>query len=164
MDRASQVVGSPDPNLFNAMTAEHKERPTESTDTFITDNYGIETSSKVEWMFVVETEATDEGGLERWPVESEEKLPNRSLCRRCRPLSVLLEEAKGANARLTEAKQPETIMEEIVAVCMYTGPVRLTPSTCALLKPPAPLALASPIPKRRAETKQCWCYPERQWS
>ena len=49
------------------MKDEHTNGPgSESTDEFITGNYGIKTSSKVEWSFVVNDEATsDQVGVAR---------------------------------------------------------------------------------------------------
>ena len=63
------------------MAREHLEQVTESTDKFTTGNYGVTTTSAVEWHFVVNPET--EGvlaqlGLERWPGEADDKLPDRS--------------------------------------------------------------------------------------
>ena len=116
---------------------------TESTDTFTTSNYGVETTSKAEWAFVADEEATPEQvGFARWPAESEEKLPDRSRCR-ARPTHLaLVEKAKLRNEKLKAVHQPETIIEEILAACMYTGPVSarrgrasLSPSAEASLSP-----------------------------
>ena len=55
------VIGSPNPKLLEAMAADHIDgQGTESTDEFVTDNYGVRTSSKVEWSFVCDPEATAE--------------------------------------------------------------------------------------------------------
>ena len=41
------------------MAAEHMSGPgTESTDTFVTGNYGVSTCAKTEWRFVVDESAT----------------------------------------------------------------------------------------------------------
>ena len=119
------VVGPPNPKLLKAMTAEHMEgQGAESTDEFVTGNYGIRTSSKVEWLFVCDPEATPtQLNLECWPKESEEKLSDRGRCRRRRPLVDILADAESRNQALEKANQPRLVKEEIVAANLYTGPV-----------------------------------------
>ena len=89
-------------------------------------NYGVQTTSAVEWAFVVGEDAVP-AGLARWPVEAEEKLPDRSRCRRKTPLAALEEKAEQINVKLKEANQPELLREEIIAANLYTGPVRRSP-------------------------------------
>ena len=120
------VIGSPNPKLLEAMAADHIDgQGTESTDEFVTGNYGVRTSSKVEWLFVCDPEATAEQlNLECWPEESKEKLLDRSKCRRRRPLVDILAEAESRNQALEKANQPRLVKEELVAANLYTGPVR----------------------------------------
>ena len=96
------LIGAPNPKLEEGMAEEHLSGPaTESIDTFVTGNYGVETCSKVEWLFVVDAEATpDSAGLARWPEEAEAKLPDRSRCRQRRPLSEVETAAEARNALL----------------------------------------------------------------
>ena len=119
------IVGSPSPKVFEGMENDHLHGPgSESHDTFVTGNYGVETCSKVEWQFVAEPKATPETlGLSGWPKESEQKLPDRDRCRKRVSLEQLLEAAKERNAQLLKAKQPEVMKEEIVAANLYTGPM-----------------------------------------
>ena len=120
------VIGAPSPKLLEAMAADHTiGHGTESTDEFETSNYGIRTTSKVEWMLVVEDRASpDQLGLERWPEESPDMLPDRSKCRQRRPLGELVGAAEPRNVKLEAADQPRLVNEEIIAANLYTGPVR----------------------------------------
>ena len=125
------IVGPPHPQLLDAIKADHTEgQGTESTDEFVTDNYGVWTSSKTEFLFVYDPEATPEQlNLDHWPKESEEKLLDRSRCRIRRPLADILAAARSPNWALKKAKQPELIDEELVAANLYTGPVCTPPLT-----------------------------------
>ena len=117
------AAGSPDPKILEAMKAEHCDFGAESTDTFVTGNYGIETTSQAEWAFVVESDATPEQfNLARWPEETEEKLPERDKCRKKRPLANLLKgpERKTCDERLKKINQPGTMDEELIAIIQYT--------------------------------------------
>ena len=119
-----RVVGSPNPRLLEAMRDEHTAQVTESTDIFITGNYGVRTNSKVEWLYAVEWEATPrDAGFEHWPAESETKLPDRTKCRKRRPVAEFEHVLKSRNAQLEQAGQPPVIREELIAANMYTGPV-----------------------------------------
>ena len=127
------VIGAPSAKLWYGMAADHLEGiGSESTDTFITSNYGVETSSETEWLFVVDSEATPERlHLAHWPEEDVAKLPDRSKCRTRRPLVELEQAAKSRNEELSKANQPPVIREEVVAANLYTGPVSLShAATC----------------------------------
>ena len=55
------LIGAPEPKLEEAMEAEHTHGPgTESSDLFVTSNYGVRTCSNTEWLFVAEPSATPE--------------------------------------------------------------------------------------------------------
>jgi len=109
------VAGPPSPKLLDAMREEHCDRG-DSNREFVTDNYGICTTSKKEFLFVHDEKAD---GIE-WPVE--EKLPDRSLHRTRILTSELLERAEPLNAQLKEANQPLLVVAEVVAANLYTGP------------------------------------------
>ena len=88
-------------------------------------NYGIETTSKIEWLFVVSTDtdaAREQLQLERWPAESE-KMKDRTKCRVKRSLTDLDAAIKEHNKQLEEANQPKAEMDEVIAAQLYTGPV-----------------------------------------
>ena len=61
--------------------------------------------------------------LERWPVESDEKMSDRTKCRVKRTLTDLDTEIKEHNKQLKDANQPKVEMEEVIAAQLYTGPV-----------------------------------------
>ena len=89
-------------------------------------NYGVTTTSKIEWTFIADSKATPEQlGIPRWPVESEDKLPERDKCRRKPILSELKEKAKEYTPKLEAATQPPLVDEELIAANSYTGPVRV---------------------------------------
>ena len=85
-------------------------------------NYGVTTTSKIEWAFVVADAATPES-LSHWPAESEALLPDRDKCRRKTPLAELEKRSVGYSEQLKKAKQPPLEREELVAASLYTGPV-----------------------------------------
>lgn len=85
-------------------------------------NYGVTTTSKTEWAFVVDDAATPEG-LSRWPEESEALLPDRKKCRVKTPLAELEKRSVKYSEQLKKAKQPPLVREELVAASLYTGPV-----------------------------------------
>ena len=119
------VIGSPDPKLMKAMATEHTECG-DSTDVFVTGNYGVETTSKTEWLFTaVGTATPEQAGLTRWPVESEAKLPDRDMCRSRRSVNDLLRgtERTKRDALLRAAGQPALVDEEVIAANLYTGPM-----------------------------------------
>ena len=121
------MIGPPNPKLLEGMQADHEGGPgTESKDTFITGNYGVSTCSAVEWAFVMEADGTPPAslGFDSWPEEAEDRLPDRSRCRKWRPLSEVEEAAKGYNERLEAEGQPALMREELIAAVLYTGPVR----------------------------------------
>ena len=92
------------------MKDEHTNCGSESTDEFITGNYGIKTSSKVEWSFVINDQVTsDQVGLARWPEEAVEKLRDRSHCRKQRPLADILKAAESRNEQLEKANHTPLI-------------------------------------------------------
>ena len=88
----------------------------------VRSNYGITTTSRTEWAFVVDDGATPEG-LSRWPEESESLLPDRKKCRVKTPLTELMQRAVKYSEQLEKAKQPPLVKEELIAASLYTGPV-----------------------------------------
>ena len=97
-------------------------------------NYGITTTSKAEWNFLVITGATPQQlQLERWPEESVDRLCDRSKCRAKPVLAELVEKAKPYNEQLVKAGNTALLDDELIAANMYTGPV----SSCS----PDPLHL-----------------------
>ena len=119
------VVGPPDPKVLEGMRREHEQGPgTEATDPFTTPNYGVETTSQVEWSYVADDNATPEQlGLAAWPAEAATHQPDRSKCRVRHPLATFEAAARQYNARLQAARQPTMVMAEVIAARLYTGPL-----------------------------------------
>ena len=95
------------------MLAEHTRRA-DSQIEFRAGNYGVVTTSLIEWWFVVDPEsalAAKVGGT-RWPSEATDKL-EPSLCREAIPLVVFLTRAKERNEQLMIKGQPPLIKEEV---------------------------------------------------
>ena len=139
----AQIVGAPSPKLFAAMANEHTNGPkhregpgSESTDNFITGNYGVETDSNTEWHYVTDEGATpQEVGREQWPAESEEKMPARNKCRKKVSIEALRKEKEAVNKRLEAANQTPVMDQELIAACMYTGPVSERPKHASPIHP-----------------------------
>ena len=85
-------------------------------------NYGVTTTSEIEWAFVVADAATPEG-LSHWPAESEALLPDREKCRRKTPLAELEKRSVEYSEQLKKAKHSPLLKAELVAASLYTGPV-----------------------------------------
>jgi len=119
------IVGSPNPKVLEGIRNDHLKGPgTESSDVFTTSNYGVETQSRIEWHFVASSDVTPEQlRIPCWPNESAEKLPDRACARRRRSLEALEAAVADNNRHLREANQPEMMLEEIIAACLYTGPM-----------------------------------------
>ena len=88
-------------------------------------NYGIETTSEIEWLFVVSTDkdeavAREQLRLERWPAESDEKMSDRTKCRVKRTLTDLDAEIEARNKQLKDANQPKVETEEVIAAQLST--------------------------------------------
>ena len=119
------IVGSPNPKVLEGIRNDHLKGPgTESSDVFTTSNYGVETQTRIEWHFVVSADVTPEQlRIPCWPIESAEKLPDRECARQRRSLEALQVAVEDNNRQLREANQPELMLEEIIAACLYTGPM-----------------------------------------
>ena len=154
------IVGPPHPNLHETMQSEHTAAE-DSSAVFQAGNYGIETCAKVEWFFVVDSEAGKksvgrEGGLT--PAEMpggtypEERWLNVRRRRYESPLSTFEAAMHEVNAELHAQAVPPLRLEELIGARLYTGPVRqrrharprpLPRAAAALLSsdPPAPARL-----------------------
>ena len=131
------IVGGPNPKVAKGMEEDHLHGA-DADSSFVTGNYGINTTSRIEWLFVTDEEATPEQlGLKAWPAESEEKLPDRSRCRVRRPLAEMEKAAKAPNDQLKRNDHTPLGQPELIAANLYTGPVR------APCHPPAPSAILS---------------------
>ena len=124
------MIGSPSPgsvdDVMESMEAEHKRGP-ESNETFKTGNYGLDTTSAIEWAFVVAPEAPP-APLVAWPAEKintsiVEDGRQQSVMREPRPVSKLADAMEKVNTELHATDEPQLVWAETVAGCLYTGPV-----------------------------------------
>lgn len=186
-------IGAPQPKVAEAMEAEHTAHA-ESKAPFRTSNYGIETTTEAEWLFVCAPDfdhALSRLGLPRWPDESSEIVRDRSRCRQPQPLERFVKAAEVLNRELERTHQPAIIREEIVAARLYTGPVRRRPplrhrpwtmliprrasrrsysrstTPCSEASPPARPSCArsfSGCARRRARTTSTRRAPRERWT
>eukprot|EP00962_Isochrysis_galbana_P010777 scaffold2996_cov132-Isochrysis_galbana.AAC.1 len=111
------LVGAPAPKVREAMQDEHTNR-VDSDTPFVTGNYGIDTTSKQEWCFVVMLWPKET----LWPKEADGKIENDRR-RKPIPLSEFKDELKNKNKQLKRLNQPEMTEEELIGGRLYTGPV-----------------------------------------
>ena len=122
------------------MRAEHTLRG-DSHDNFTTDNYGIVTTSAIEWAFVVEPPVTGEQRLDgrtvgTWP--KERSSTPVSHCRRPMPMDELRTRLAEPNIRLAQLSEPEMTVVEAIGARLYTGPLFVKFNGCLLYTSPSP--------------------------
>ena len=139
------MLGPPNPNVLDAIEREHLDGP----DTDIkqkTHNYGIETSPRIEYYFVVDPErGRAKLGLETYPAE-----PNVALRKQRieRPLESFDGAVADLNLRLNREGQSPLSKAELIALRLYTGPMcasaehRTTASLARLPRSAPPCALS----------------------
>ena len=142
------LVGMPSPNLRLAMRAEHCGAADSALE-FTTNNYGVTTTSTIEWWAVVDpATGRKELKLEEYPsetfgIDEERKRGSTGLV----PLKEFLPALEAKNAALRALKEPELLEEELLAGRLYTGPMvrRGSPPrpSCPLFAPCAPRPRAS---------------------
>ena len=119
----SGVIGPPSPNLADAMRREHCASD-DSLMHFTSNNYGILTSSQIEYAFVV---APEEGlkrlGLSEWPTEEKLKHDPQLWERRRRPtnLSSFDEHLRRVNTSLGALDCAPLGIDELIGARLYTG-------------------------------------------
>jgi len=112
------------------MMEEHTAR-SDSKKEFKSPNYGVTTTSEVEWKFV----AKPDDPVEHWPREEKlvhyipkrggsgsQRLP-KLVHRSPMLLPQLQSEMDERNRRLREMKEPELVLEEALGARLYTGPL-----------------------------------------
>jgi hypothetical protein len=114
------VVGTPSPRVREEMEAEHCRREDSELE-FSVDHYKITTTSRVEWLFVASPDGAETWGGQ-WPAERTE-LPPNAAPRQPLPLSAFDGEMEARNGQLRALRQPELLVDELLAARLYTGPV-----------------------------------------
>ena len=120
------LVGMPHPKFFQAMEREHCVM-NDSRKPFKTPNYHIETTSEIEWFFVVEPtdEKLAELRLDGKPIPKWPDAPEGTHQRSLRPLNDVLDDLRVKNDALEALGEAMLISEEAIAARLYTGPVFL---------------------------------------
>ena len=129
------LVGPPSPHLDDKMRAEHVEGP-DADIKFLTTNYKLETTPRIEFWFVVEPTAArlTELGLEEWPPETmigdrPRTSADDANLRKPTPPSEFepMRAQKNAELRIAhgnDAGAPtELLRQEVIACRLYTGPL-----------------------------------------
>jgi hypothetical protein len=111
------LIGPAEVHVLMAMEREHTQA-SDSQEQFVTPDYGITTSPRIEWSFVAEPERDDLA----WPVETRNALSQEH---RRKPMSLRrldLELAK-MSARLRNLDEPALLRVEGIGGRLYTGPM-----------------------------------------
>lgn len=114
------LVGPPNPNLAASIDFEHSSSP-DSKSFFTTSNYGVTTSSQIEYAFVTNPlQGLEALGIEAWPAET--KIPCE---RRRQPIELSTFDAKRCeySARLQALDCAPVGVDELAALRLYTGPM-----------------------------------------
>merc|ERR1719350_2401272 len=115
------LIGSPNPNVRKAMHTEHCEEKY-SSEEWTTGNYGIKTTPRTEWEFIVTPDSEVTG--KTWP--SEQTLIAAGNTRRCRTYTSLKSfevHRIAINVKLETMQEELVTEEEVVGVRLYTGPM-----------------------------------------
>mmetsp|Transcript_19149 Transcript_19149/g.54411 ORF Transcript_19149/g.54411 Transcript_19149/m.54411 type:complete len:422 (-) Transcript_19149:757-2022(-) len=96
------------------MEKEHTEHPDVDVQ-FETPNYGVRTTSRCEWEFVISASGT-------WAKEDEALCPNDKT-RKPVDLETILKRMEAHNMQLQGLSQPKLIDEEVIGGRLYTGPL-----------------------------------------
>lgn len=115
-------LGPPKKLIFEAMEREHCHSA-DSHAQFYTSNYGITTSSNIEWMFVLDPSARNltKLGLDEWPKETKTLKPN--LQRKPVAIDFFEDQLAEINDSLQNSGLPSITLMEIIALRLYSGPM-----------------------------------------
>lgn len=124
---------------MDAMRLEHCEGP-DAAQPFTTANYGVTTTSPVEFAFVTAPDRPPKGG---WPAETKNATASVeggapiSVARRPLPLKALSASLGSKNARLKASRDPELLLEEAVGPRgeAHTRARAAWPCTCTYAHP-----------------------------
>jgi len=115
------LIGSPSPNLLPQMEVEHCKAP-DSDMLFVTSNYGIETTSRIEWWFVMDPLAgLTHLGLQNYPSETHDCSGPR-MRGAAGTKTHLRPRLAENNARLQEMDEEILLEAEMIGGRLYTGP------------------------------------------
>jgi hypothetical protein len=125
-------IGAPTPRIHEAMVREHTSEA-DSQHEFVTGNYDVRTTPKIEWCFVASPATRSE-----WPTEGTLVGTAPEKMRRPLQLSELETRRTAFNARLFALGEPELMQEEVVAGRLCASTAERTwdlhePQPCRLL-------------------------------
>lgn len=121
-----RLIGPPSPQLLETMTHEHT-RSADSQVIFKTSNYGVSTTSEIEWYFVNDPEdGLSTLGIKSWPAEMVEQ------CQMRKPMRLSSFEAKRSqiDTALEAIDQFPMRKEELIGARCYTGPMFVKYNVC----------------------------------
>ena len=117
-------IGKPKKLLYEAMLEEHCDSADSNLE-FCAENYGIFTTSKIEWNFVVDPSNRNLNQLgltgSGWPVETKATDPSHK--RKIRPLDDFEGDLVQINARLERLGLPRMTLVEVIALRLWSGPM-----------------------------------------
>jgi hypothetical protein len=113
-------IGPLNPKVRETMESEHTTS-SDSLEEFTAGNYGVTTTPKQEWLFVVEP---DQKGVV-WPVEKKMlgTAESRGKMRKPMLLAVLEAELDKINKQLEAMNEPKLMLVEALGGRLYTGPM-----------------------------------------
>ena len=113
----SELLGPPSPQVRSAMEREHCASA-DSDEAFESANYGVCTTPRLEYSFVIEPQARDASA---WPAEATHVEPNKR--RAPRTLASFAPELAQVNQRLRGLECAPLHADELCAARLYTGPM-----------------------------------------
>ena len=144
-----QVIGLPSTKRAEGMEAEHT-KSADSAASFTTGNYGVKTSSLIEYYFVVDPSGK-EAELGPWPSEAR-LLEDASLCRKPCALATFAKQRRKIDAQLHRTQTTALADTEFVGLRLYTGPMfECAVAKLELVRRVSPAARAA-TPSARAAT------------
>jgi len=106
-----RIVGSPKPNVIEAMAADHCES-VDSKEDFTANNYEVTTTSEVEWRFVAEQDHPD---IANGAFPEERKISYPAKHRKPMSESTLDRLREETNKELLKINEKKLIREELIA-------------------------------------------------
>ncbi len=115
-------LGPPRKLQYEAMVKEHCESADSDVE-FFADNYGITTTSKIEWNFVADPSEKNLKKLllEQWPQET--TLKDVKLRRRPKAIDDFEGDLDEINAKLYKLGLPRMTIVEVIALRLWSGPM-----------------------------------------
>ena len=111
-------IGGPNPKVYQTMASEHTAKGGDRHEHFTTGNYGVTTTSAIEWAFVA---TPDERPVGDWPRET--RLGGKAERRESMPLAELERLVAEHASRLRDMGEEPLLLQEALGARLYTGPL-----------------------------------------